>query len=269
MPSPAAESTPLSPRAAAAGASSSSSPAASSSASAPTCGCLCAGGGAAFHELDDFADYELLDSETRRPTTLAALSRDAPLGLVFLRRLGCQLCRLRASEFEAARPAIAQAGASCVCVTFEFIGEGSDKDRSWQRVGAWRGPMLTDPSRALYRSLFRRKALFDGFFGLLDMSAARAAESVARGLAKDANFAGDGLMLGGCFVLDKGGAVLLDQRSQFFGDDVPVADVLATLRRAKGARQLPPGERLVQLGEWRRDDKAPAAKECATPLCMQ
>ena len=41
------------------------------------------------------------------------------------------------------------------------------------------------------------------------------------------------------------------------------------LRRAKGARQLPPGERLVQLGEWRRDDKAPAAKECATPLCMQ
>ena len=250
---PAAESTPLSPRAA--------------SAPPATCGCCCSA--ARYHELDEFADYELHDAATRRPTTLAALSRDAPLVLVFLRRLGCQLCRLRASEFEAARPAIAQAGANIVCVTFEYLGTGSDQDRSWERVGSWRGALLTDPTRALYRSLFRRKQLLDGFYGLLDMSAARVAESKARGLAKDANFAGDGLMLGGCFVLDRGGRVLLDQRSKFFGDDVPVAEVLAALRRAKGARALPPGEPLVQIGEWRRGDAKPTVKACATPLCMR
>jgi len=254
---PSSESSPLSPRAA-----SSAAPAAATAAS---CGCASA---AAFHELDDFADYELRDAATRRPTTLAALSRGAPLVLVFLRRLGCQLCRLRASEFEAARPAIAQAGGSAVCVTFEFLGEGSDADRSWERVGAWRGALLTDPTRELYRSLFRRKTLLDGsFFGLLDMSARRAAESAA--FAKEANFKGDGMMLGGCFVLDRGGRVLLDQRSKFFGDDVPIGEVLATLRRAKGARALPPGEALVQISDWRQGEElAPALKTCATPQCM-
>jgi hypothetical protein len=105
-------------------------------------------------------------------------------------------------------------------------------------------------------------------WGLLDLSTARMKESTARGFGKDANLAGDGLMLGGCFVLDAGGRVLLDQRSQFFGDDVPIADVLAALRRAKGARVLPPGEKLVQISEWRHDEKAPTEKACATPACI-
>jgi peroxiredoxin len=265
---PSSESTPRSPRGPARGGGGGGAGAGVAEAASPSACCGCLGGSAQRHELAEFAEYELLDAHTRRATTLAALSRDTPLVLVFLRRLGCQLCRLRASEFEAARPAIAQAGAACVCVSFEFPGEGSDRDRSWQRVGAWRGALLADPSRTLYRALFRRKTFGDKLWGLLDLSTARMNESTARGFGKDANLAGDGLMLGGCFVLDAGGRVLLDQRSQFFGDDVPIAYVLSALRRAKGARVLPPGEKLVQIGEWRHDEKAPTEKACATPACM-
>lgn len=219
-------------------------------------------------QLSEYSSYKLFDSKTRRPVVLGALWADAPVVIVFLRRLGCQLCRLRASEFEAARPAIAQAGASVVCVTFEFVGEGSDVDLSWSLVGCWTGAMLTDPTRVLYRQLFRRKGLCDGFFGLLDLDRKRVAESVARGLHTDSNLRGDGLMLGGVFVVGRGGSVLLDQRSRHFGDDVPVSVVLNVLRTAGSAGGVPRSPGLSpSSATWSRTWERPLP-DCARPSCM-
>lgn len=226
-----------------------------------SCGCF--GGAATSHELIEFADYDLYDAKTRRPTKLRALWERAPVVLVFLRRLGCQLCRLRASEFEAARPIVAQAGANIVCVTFEYLGEGSDYDNSWSLVACWTGALLADPSQVLFRRLFRRKGLFDGFYGLTDMSRARVAQSSALGFNKQSNIRGDGLMLGGVCVVDVGGEVMLDHRSKYFGDDVPIRVVLDTLRRTPGGHVLPLDNTRCILSSSQRPPV-----NCAVPTCL-
>jgi hypothetical protein len=245
--------------------------------------------------LAEFADYELRDSVTRRPVRLAALCAERPVAIVFLRRLGCQLCRLRAAEVEAARLSVDQAGAFIVCVTFEYVGEGSDSDNSWARAGVWGGALLTDPTRELYRTLFRRMGLCDGY-GFFTMSRERVEESVAQGFDEGANFKGDGLMLGGVVVIDRSadggrslGAVRLDHRSEFFGDDVPVAEILEALEASVAASgggggggggggaakvvPLLPAKRAEgspkrkKMAKKRREKGALVAKACATPAC--
>lgn len=84
--------------------------------------------------------------------TFATLYASRPVLVVFLRRLGCPICRVFAKEVESIRecckilhattvhgpyqrrtgPAIESAGCSAVCISFEHFGEGSDADR---RVG--------------------------------------------------------------------------------------------------------------------------------------
>jgi peroxiredoxin len=226
--------------------------------------------------LSDFADYTLFDAATKKPVVLSELWARQPVVLVFLRRLGCQLCRLRAAEMDACRRSAAALGCVIVCVTFEYLGEGSDSDKSWARAQCWGGPLLTDPSKTLYRALFRRKGFTDNFYGLFDASTARLKESSARGFGEGANFAGDGLMLGGTAVVDKGGAVLLDHRAQFFGDDASPEHVLAVLQTASGCKKVvaagdggaPSPVPAALPPSWVRRQLTLAPRECATPECL-
>jgi hypothetical protein len=170
-----------------------------------------------------------------------------------------------------------------VCVSFETPGTASDADRSWERAQAWNGPLLTDATRALYRALFVRRSFLGSVHDALFRSRRRVAESSARGFGQGANLAGDGLMLGGVFVVDKGGRVLMDQRAQFIGDDAPPEAVLAALRTAAGARggagaggAASPGKAGARESDggvdlppsWARSQLRLAPKTCAVPACM-
>jgi peroxiredoxin len=257
--------------------------------------------------LSAFSDYVLHDAVTRKPIPLYKLCLDRPIVLVFLRRLGCQLCRLRAAEIEAARPAIEQAGCYVVAITFEYLGEGSDSDNSWSRSQCWNGPLLTDPTKELYRTLFKRKGFFDNFYGVFDVSTKRIKEAAKRGLADGSNYSGDGFMLGGLIVVDRYtargvkrpsqgqildmdsdienstnsssesnrlGDIILDHRSEFFGDDYPVSDLLILLRKAKSpfAKSGEPLEPIRDAGVWKNKKrigvKANVDKACASPHCL-
>lgn len=257
--------------------------------------------------LSAFSDYELHDSVTRKPIRLHNLCIDRPIVLVFLRRLGCQLCRLRAAEIEAARPAIEQAGCYVVCITFEYLGEGSDSDNSWARSQCWNGALLTDPTKELYTTLFKRKGFWDNFYGVFDVSTKRIKEAAKRGLADGSNYNGDGFMLGGLIVVDrynprtgqrlsqgqvldmdsndsssidvsssnKMGDIILDHRSEFFGDDYPVPELLSLLRKARSpfARAGEPIEPVRDAGVWKNKKRISGGKgtidiSCASPHCL-
>jgi len=149
-------------------------------------------------------------------TTFGTLWSDKPLVAVFLRRLGCQICRVQAQDVQGINARIEELGGHAACFSFEQFGEGSDVDRSWSAGKYWTGPVWTDRSKGLYKELFQRKGIWSGF-GLFDMSKERVKEVKERGVK--GNFKGDGFQLAGTFVIDTDGTVVLDHRQKFYGDD--------------------------------------------------
>jgi hypothetical protein len=211
-------------------------------------------------KLETFASYTLMDASTRAPTTLGELWAAGPIVLVFLRRLGCMLCRTRAAEVDEARAAIESQGARVFAISFEFLGEGSDRDGSWTRSGCWGGTLLTDPTKQAYTALFLRRSILSALY-----PQTRAAYLAAARFRATSNVRGDGLMLGGTFVVDAGGAVLLDHRSAFFGDDAPVGGILKALARTATARRRGLAAPPVPLTKLR---PAPREEDCELPACV-
>jgi prostamide/prostaglandin F2alpha synthase len=156
---------------------------------------------------------------------LEELWKDSTCVLLFLRRLGCPLCRSYVTLVEAARPDLEAAGARVVCLSFEAFGEGSDSDRSFERGRFWSGPIYTI-EKSVYQDLFGRKGLMNGFFGLLDMNK----EAFSRSKATPGNFKGDGFQLGGQFVVERGGNILLEHRQKAFGDDATLKEILDAVK---------------------------------------
>lgn len=154
---------------------------------------------------------------TRDKTDKQALKdlwSEKPTIFLFLRRLGCMICRSYAGQMEKLRPMIEKKGGQVVCMSFEFFGEGSDSDRSFETLGFWKGPMYTI-DQSVYAELFGRKGLMDGFYGLLDMKK----EAVEKAKNTPGNFKGDGFQLGGQFVVNTDGTVVFEHRQKLFGDD--------------------------------------------------
>ena len=190
-------------------------------------------------QLSDFADVQIRDARTGRAATLGSLWAASPVVLVFLRRLGCQMCRVTCVEYQEEAAAVRAAGAEMVALTFEELGKGSDADRSFEAGGYWKGPLYCIDI-AVYEKLFGRKGLFSGFFGLADVSRTKLAACTSRGVT--GNFRGDGLLLGGQFVVAPPGHVLLEKRQAFFGDDLTVAEIVEGLVAEKGKAAAAGGE---------------------------
>ncbi len=121
---------------------------------------------------------------------------------------------MSALDLDALRARVEPRGARVVCLSFERFGEGSDKDGGWEKGGFFKGPMFA-VDKKVYGELFGRKGFLNSFYGLGDMSADKVAASRARQVG--GNFAGDGMQLGGQFVVapprgDAPAAVTLDHR---------------------------------------------------------
>ena len=179
--------------------------------------------------LIDFSAQVLVDARSGSTRRLDSLWFDSPVVLVFLRRLGCALCRVTALEFSEAREQIEASGAALVAISFEELGTGSDVDRGFEEGKFWQGPLYT-VSPDVYESLFGRKGLFSGFYGLADVSKTKLAACTDRSVR--GNYKGDGLLLGGQFIVNKGGDILREKRQAFFGDDLTAEEALDVLNRA-------------------------------------
>lgn len=154
-----------------------------------------------------------------------SLWADKPVLIVFMRRLGCPICRQFIREVETLRPAIEAVGGSAVCISFERFGEGSDVDRSFQSGRFFQGTVLTNADKSMYDALFKRKGLFDNFFGLAEIPKAVQEKSKAPNIGGNYIGAMSGFQLGGTFVIAPGGRITLDHRQAFYGDD-PIPEVM-------------------------------------------
>jgi hypothetical protein len=181
--------------------------------------------GALTRDLLSFASHTITNSRTGEAAPLSSLWAGQPCILIFLRRLGCALCRTTCAEYTEALPKIQAAGARMVCLCFEALGTGSDKDGSFSAGKFWEGPMYQIDT-AVYTSLFGRKGLFNGFFGLADVSSTKLASCTQRAIQGNLNNSMDGLFLGGQFVVSQCGRVVVDHRQKFFGDDLDAEELL-------------------------------------------
>jgi hypothetical protein len=118
------------------------------------------------------------------------------------------------------------------CFSFERLGQGSDTDGSFTKGGYYTGDLLHVGQQEVYAPLFGRKGLASAFGlgSLISDKSGKLAESKARGVT--GNFAGDGMQLGGVFVVDSSGKVLLEHRQKFFGDDPSPQDILEAIAAA-------------------------------------
>lgn len=152
--------------------------------------------------------------------TIGDLWATRPVFLVFLRRLGCAICRAYVEEIKEHMEEITEY-ADVVFFSFETPGTGSDEDRSFSLV--WSGPIYVIPKH-IYKNLFGKKRFFDGLFGLADMDTTLVKKHKTTG-----NLKGDGFVLGGqCLVSPQG--ILLDHRQTRYGDDVPVEKLMKILK---------------------------------------
>lgn len=143
------------------------------------------------------------------------------------------MCRVSAQDLEGVRSRIEAMGARVVCISFETFGEGSDTDRSWSAGGYFKGEVWVDRKKDLYKALFERKGLLSGF-GLFDMDRERLRQVRERGVT--GNYAGDGFQLGGTFVIDADGRVVLDHRARRYGDDATTDEILEAVAACRGLK---------------------------------
>jgi hypothetical protein len=116
-----------------------------------------------------------------------------------------------------------------VCVGHERFGEGSDADRSFQKGAYFTGPLFVDTGKKVYKSLFGRKGLLQGY-GLFSISKESRRKVSERGVP--GNLKGDGFQMGGAFVLGPDGTVFLDHRQGFYGDDPTAATLVSAVTAA-------------------------------------
>lgn len=156
---------------------------------------------------------------------LENLWAEKPVALFFLRRLGCPICRSYIEIVEKYREEIEKLGVSLVCLSFEAFGEGSDKDRTFEKHKFWNGQIYTIHKK-VYEELFGRKGFLDNFYGLLDMDK----EAYERSKKTPGNMKGDGFQLGGQYVVQKGGKVKLEHKQKLFGDDAKLEKIVEILK---------------------------------------
>jgi peroxiredoxin len=96
---------------------------------------------------------DLSSAHTQFGTTLAELSANRPLLLIFLRHLGCTFCREALADAREQRKAVAATGTQ---LAFVHMGDEQQGTELFSRYGLSDVPRVSDPEAKLYKA-FRLK----------------------------------------------------------------------------------------------------------------
>ena len=182
----------------------------------------------------DFTGTEIIDARSLVKGTFGDIWGEKPAIIIFLRRLGCQLCRTTALELDDLRiKEVEPKGGRVVAMTFEHLGTGSDNDKSFEKGGYFKGPLYVI-DKSVYPKLFGSRNVVMGLYELATVSKPKIDESVAKGVQGNyINGMKDGFMLGGQFVIDTDSTILLDHRQAFVGDDEEREGLLEAFLKSK------------------------------------
>lgn len=160
-------------------------------------------------EPDRSPEDALARATTTAGPTLAELSRDATLAVVFLRHFGCTFCREMAADLAAARPELERRG---VRLALAHTDPSDDHARAFAaRHNLDDLPRTADPDGRLYDALGFRRGSFAQLFGLRVWIRGFVAGLLRRhGVGP---LRGDGFRLPGA-VLVRDGRVVADWRAQ-------------------------------------------------------
>jgi peroxiredoxin len=107
-------------------------------------------------------DKLLREARTTTGATVAALSEDRPVLLVFLRHAGCTFCREAMADLAARRGIIEARGTTVVLV---HMGAAAEFARFAGEYGLDDLPAVSDPERQLYRALGLRRGRWSQLLG--------------------------------------------------------------------------------------------------------
>ena len=130
--------------------------------------------------------------------SLAALTDETPVLIVFLRHAGCTFCREALSDLSVARNAIERRGVRLCLV---HMGPESQAKPFISEFGLGDVPRISDPTRALYRAFGLERGRMRQLFGPTVIR--RGMEAAAQGHGIGA-MVGDGFQMPGVFLIHHG-----------------------------------------------------------------
>lgn len=136
--------------------------------------------------------------------SLGSLWQDSPAVITFLRRFGWVYCRLGARQISELRPTLDAHGVRLIGIGLEDVGVQEFVDEKF-----FDGDLFIDQAKACYEAMNMKR---HGFFSILPSlfsGTARSGLSQAKESGISGNLRGDGFLMGGTIVVDKGGEKLL------------------------------------------------------------
>ena len=171
-------------------------------------------------------DVSLLHASTNTSVPLSSLYSTSPLVLIFLRRWGCQLCRGYAFQVQQQLlPHLTANSVTAVAVGFER--QGIEEFSPFFPSSS----LYIDTDRSAYEKLGLQR--MGGFTGILNLmsSGVRAWNNEVKAMGITGNFKGDGMQMGGTYVIGPGGEVWMERKQTDFADHPSTEEVLAVLEQ--------------------------------------
>ncbi|MFK7882686.1 MAG: SelL-related redox protein [Phycisphaerales bacterium] len=146
-------------------------------------------------------DEAVAAARTECGESLAELSNETPLLVVFLRHAGCTFCREALSDLGSQREKIEEAGKRVVLV---HMGEPSSLDGLLGKYSLDGVKVVSDPTLGLYRSFELGRGSLGQLFGIQEFVRGIAASLRGNIIGK---LAGDGFQMPGVFIMENGRVV--------------------------------------------------------------
>ncbi|KAM3913610.1 peroxiredoxin-like 2A isoform 1-T2 [Leptodactylus fuscus] len=144
--------------------------------------------------------------------------------IMAVRRPGCFLCREEASELSQLKPELDQLGVPLYGVVKEKVGTEIEAFQPY-----FKGELFLDEKKRFYGPQ-KRKMMFMGLIRLGVWQNFRRAWKAGF----EGNLEGEGLILGGMFVIGSGDqGILLEHREKEFGDKANLTSVLEAAKKIK------------------------------------
>lgn len=169
-----------------------------------------------------FAPLGVLNTKGEDVKLGSVLSNDKPVLLWVMRRFGCPLCRGYAVELrDKVQKKADEKGVQMVALGLEMIGL-----EDFQKEKFWPGDIVIEnPQQEVHKLLNLKRA---SILKILDYGMLKKGSKLQKEVGGNAT-EGDGLVLGGVFIMDKAGKCVYEWRQRNFKTDAGTDDILNVL----------------------------------------